>query len=150
MAAVTGPVSVSGRMRFRFFTARAAAARMAACTSATGSSSASDALFAALETHLKLEWRYEEAPADQEVAGSMGVEAPAALVPPPPDELAALLEMATAGRLNRLRDRATQLEQEDPRYAPFAAKLRELARGMEKKQIIALIQHYQGASSDNT
>ncbi len=95
-------------------------------------------LFELLELHLKLEWIYDtpaksaESPAGENLT----------LVPPPQEELIQLLPLAQKGNLRRIREQADRIEQLDPSYAPFARKLRELAKSFREREVLALIKQY--------
>jgi CheY-like chemotaxis protein len=91
-------------------------------------------LAALLEQYLQLEWVYmDEPPVGEE---------PAALVPPAPEELAILYELATIGDLLGLQARAAQLAEEDVALRPFAERLARLASQFEVEQALALIARY--------
>ncbi len=91
-----------------------------------------------LRTHMGLEWVY----ATPEPATSQSPqpeEASGALVAPPPDELAALLDLAKRGNIRGITAYAEELAQKEARYAPFATELRQLARGFKLREIRALV-----------
>ena len=44
--------------------------------------------------------------------------------------------------MSDIRKQMDHLEQLDAKYAPFANKLRELARGFEDEKIVALVEQY--------
>jgi signal transduction histidine kinase/CheY-like chemotaxis protein len=87
---------------------------------------------------LHLEWTFEEA-ASTEAKAAMEA---ADVVPPPPDELEVLRELALAGNMRSLRDRADYVRSLDRRYAAFAAQLRMLAEGYQSSAITDLIERY--------
>jgi signal transduction histidine kinase/DNA-binding LacI/PurR family transcriptional regulator/DNA-binding NarL/FixJ family response regulator len=87
-----------------------------------------------LERYLQLEW--EHAP---DVAAA---EAPEALLPPPPEELAALLELAELGDILALQARAAELQQRDPRLRPFVSRLERLAGRFEVEQLETMLREY--------
>jgi CheY-like chemotaxis protein len=93
-------------------------------------------LLALIEKHSKLEWLYEQS----STAGKRSCEIP--LIPPPPQQLEALYEAAILGMMSKIRKQMEQLEQLDAKYAPFALKVRELARAFEDEQIVALVEGY--------
>jgi signal transduction histidine kinase/DNA-binding NarL/FixJ family response regulator len=106
-------------------------------------------LAALLEEHLGLEWEYQKP--ESTGAGEPGREFPSAppppltpapLVPPPEEELAILYELALRGDMRGIREQAAHVETLGEQYAPFARKLRELARGFEEREILALIKEY--------
>jgi signal transduction histidine kinase/DNA-binding LacI/PurR family transcriptional regulator/CheY-like chemotaxis protein len=91
-------------------------------------------LAALLEQYLQLDWVYAAEPAADEE--------PAALAPPPPDELTILFELAAIGDLLGVQARAAQLEQGDVALRPFAQRLARLASQFEAEQVQALIARY--------
>ena len=100
-------------------------------------------LFDLLRTHLGLEWIYDQELATVATARQAGG-GEAELVPPPLEELGVLAELAAIGDVRGLRERAAHLEQLDEQYRPFAAKLRELAKTYEVKQILRLVEQFFG------
>ena len=64
------------------------------------------------------------------------------LVPPPPEEMAILLDLAMRGNMPNIRKRAIQIEQLDEKYKPFAHTLQQLAKAFEDDEILALIEQY--------
>jgi CheY-like chemotaxis protein len=61
------------------------------------------------------------------------------LVSPPKEELDILLDLTRRGNMRVIQERADRLEQMDERLAPFADKLRQLAKDFEDEQILTLI-----------
>jgi len=98
-------------------------------------------LFALLETHLKLEWIYSESIAE---SGSENktTESIGEMVSPPEADLEILYELALMGKMRRIQEQATRLEELDEKYIPFAHKLQELAKEFEDEQILALLEEY--------
>jgi CheY-like chemotaxis protein len=93
-------------------------------------------LLALIEKHLGLTWLYEVSTTDSK----QPQERP--LIPPPPQQLEALYEAAIMGMMSQIRQELDKIEQLDAKYAPFALKLRELARGFEDEKILALVEGY--------
>jgi PAS domain S-box-containing protein len=94
-------------------------------------------LFQKLQTHLHLEWIYEEQqPTTKPVVDY------AELIAPPPAELETLYELAMKGNFKGIKKQATLLEQTDQKYSPFAQQLHHLAKGFQDQEILALIQCY--------
>jgi signal transduction histidine kinase/DNA-binding NarL/FixJ family response regulator len=93
-------------------------------------------LLALIEKHLQLEWLYEQST----TAGKPPCEQ--VLIPPPPQQLEALYQTAMRGIMSEIRKQMDEIEQLDAKYAPFALKVRELARGFEDEQIVALVEEY--------
>ncbi len=93
-------------------------------------------LLSLLKKYLQLEWIYEtelqqENPADM-----------SELIPPPPEELDILLDLARRGNIIGIEERANYLETLAEKFIPFAAKLRQLAAKYEDAQILELVEHY--------
>jgi signal transduction histidine kinase/HAMP domain-containing protein len=89
-------------------------------------------------THLDLEWIDEEVVSETVVPDKAEV---GPLVPPSPEELAVLYELAMSGKMRAIRERAAHLST-DENLAPFANKLRQLAWEFEDRQILALLSQY--------
>jgi hypothetical protein len=64
------------------------------------------------------------------------------LTPPPPDELAILLDLAMKGEIRALKRRVSHLEQLDDKFKPFARKLSQYVKKYDEVQILALIGRY--------
>lgn len=64
------------------------------------------------------------------------------IIPPPPAEIAVLLDLALKGDIPRLRQRALQIAQIGPEFQPFANLLEQLARDYEEDKILKLITGY--------
>jgi signal transduction histidine kinase/CheY-like chemotaxis protein len=67
----------------------------------------------------------------------------APLVPPPADELAALVQLARIGNMRSIRERAARLETLDERLRPLAERLRKLAEAFESTAITELLDRLQ-------
>jgi len=63
-----------------------------------------------------------------------------ALIAPPPEEIARLLDLALKGELSTLRKRAVQLQVQNPTYGPFATRLRQFAEQFEEERLLALLE----------
>ncbi len=64
------------------------------------------------------------------------------VIPPPPDELAILLDLAKRGDMIGLKKRATQLKTTNQQWAPFAGKVYNLAKSFEDEQILTFLEGY--------
>ncbi len=62
------------------------------------------------------------------------------LVYPPDEEMQVLRHLARVGNMRLLRERAEQLQTQDPRYAVFAARIAHLAAGFQSRAIRALVE----------
>jgi CheY-like chemotaxis protein len=93
-------------------------------------------LAALLEKQMKIEWLYARNAEEQSTEESED------LVPPPPEELNMLHEMARRGNLRAINDRASRLETMDERIKPFARRLRQLAQAFEDRAVLAQIEQF--------
>ncbi|MCB0153768.1 MAG: hypothetical protein KDF65_03155 [Anaerolineae bacterium] len=66
------------------------------------------------------------------------------LTPPPPEELAILLDLAMKGEIRALKRRVSHVEQLDEKFKPFARKLSQFVKKYDEVQILALIGKYAG------
>ncbi len=83
--------------------------------------------------HLKLTWiEAPLAPASNE----------GPLLAPPPEEMKFLRQLALTGNMRDLKKRGDYLTALDVRYAPFADRLRDLARRYQSQAILALVNQY--------
>jgi CheY-like chemotaxis protein len=73
----------------------------------------------------------------------------AELAPPPPEELKVLHNLALSGDMRSIREWAAHIETLGEQYAPFAHKLRELAKGFEERVILALVEQYIGEETES-
>ena len=96
-----------------------------------------NALLEALTRLMGLTWIYDEPePASAESAGS----ADSTLVYPPPEEMQVLRQLARAGNMRSLRERAEHVRGLDTRYASFASRLADLAEACQTRAIAALVE----------
>ncbi len=108
-----------------------------------------DKLLKLLQTYLELEWIYDkktvsvvlEAAATGQ-AKAKEPEAKGSLVPPPPEEIEILHDLALRGNMRHLREQAAYIEQLDQKFIPFARRLDQLARAYEDEQILVLVERY--------
>ncbi len=96
-----------------------------------------------LATHLSLEWLYAEMP--EKAAKPEASEKQAALLPPPPEELELLYDLAMKGDMSEIQAYAARLEQSNPQYSPFAWTLKEFAKNFQDEQILMLVESYRNA-----
>jgi hypothetical protein len=64
------------------------------------------------------------------------------IVRPSDEELDCLYHLAMSGDMDGIRHQADQLEHQDQRYHPFAAKLREYARNFQDDLLLAFVKQY--------
>ncbi|SFU45257.1 ATP-binding protein [Pseudoduganella namucuonensis] len=94
-----------------------------------------EALLRKIGEYLGLRWVMDETPAP-------GGAEPAPLLPPPPADIERLHALAMAGNMRSIRDYAAELGERDPRYRPFADKLRLLAEGYQSRALLELASHH--------
>ncbi|MDZ4878975.1 MAG: Sensor histidine kinase RcsC [Chroococcidiopsis cubana SAG 39.79] len=108
-----------------------------------------DDLLQKLQEHLKLEWVYESESATeepfknkdkQESSQASSSSASPDFPIPPAEEIAILLDLAMRGDLRAIAKRATQLEESNQQWSPFATYLRQLAKGFKGRQILEFLQ----------
>jgi CheY-like chemotaxis protein len=63
-------------------------------------------------------------------------------VVPPQEEIETLYQLARLGNMEMISARADYLKQLDPRYIPFASRLRHLAESYQSKAITTLLERY--------
>ncbi|AOW99565.1 hypothetical protein BJP34_08955 [Moorena producens PAL-8-15-08-1] len=99
-------------------------------------------LFALLGQYLPIEWVYE--PIDDMGLSKNGTISgqTAAIIPPPPEEIEVLYELAMLGSMRKIRDRAMFIEHLHEDYRPFANKLKDLADGFQEQAILSLVESY--------
>ena len=98
-------------------------------------------LFAAIERQLGLTWQYAEVP----TAGETSMPFPAMEHAPSATDAEALFELATKGDVMGVRAYAQQLAAQDPRLAPFAQGVTELAARFKMKAIRQFVARYRTA-----
>jgi signal transduction histidine kinase/CheY-like chemotaxis protein len=93
--------------------------------------------------HLGLEWIYEKGTSAIGTDFSLGAESgKESIVAPPAEEIAVLLDLAMRGDLRGLAKRATQLEELDQQWVPFATHLCQLAKGFKGKQLREFLKQF--------
>ncbi len=104
-----------------------------------------------LDTYMQLEWTYddEQESGETEAMGEgiispapLHPSSPSPLIPPPPEEIEVLYELAKRGNMRAIWKRAAKIEKMDAQYIPFAARLQQLAKAYEDREISALIEQY--------
>ena len=92
-----------------------------------------------LQKLLCLEWVYEQ----KEELGTLRHDgSPGEIVPPPPEELARLYDLAKRGRVKAIEEQAEKIAQLDDKFAAFAHEIRTLAQGFQSKKIQDFIKQY--------
>ena len=104
-------------------------------------------LFELLQSHLGLEWVYEEEAATPSKLDDIRIQTherdsshtSVSLVAPPVEEVGALFELAKIGDIKGILEGAERLEQMDERFLPLVQELRQLAKGFQVKKIRELL-----------
>ncbi len=91
-------------------------------------------LLDALHDFLNLEWIYE--------IDDLPDKEPVEIVPPPPDRLDLLIQLAAVGDIGSLRKQVAELET-DEKLKPFATELGQLIKTFQVDQIRAMLKSYQ-------
>jgi hypothetical protein len=103
-------------------------------------------LLDAIQSSLDLTWRYM----DTELpAADVGKEHKSDTVLPPRAALEQLLDFARMGKLVRVEQMASELKNQDARFAVFAQELYGLARGFEEERLVAMLQDCLDSSYDD-
>ena len=96
-----------------------------------------DQLLELLQTHLNLEWIYEQKKSDEITSKETEI----AIIPPPSETLARLQALIQQGNLKTVIQEAGKLQQ-DPQLIPFAQMLTQLAKDFQVKKLEAFIQQF--------
>ncbi len=103
-----------------------------------------EVLYGLLETHLDLEWVYET---EGQATPGNGIAGEGPMVPPPSEEINALLARAMEGDMRGIEKRGMLLERRSPELGPFARKLRGLAKEFRDREILALLMLFKEGGS---
>ncbi|MCP4541471.1 MAG: response regulator, partial [Chloroflexi bacterium] len=114
--------------------------KLAGCNDFLGKPVNAERLFAMLANYLTLEWIYQAPSATLKQPDSDTLD----LIPPPPEQLAALLNLSRRGNMQEIAQQAAQIAQMGEQYRPFAHLLEQLARGYQVKKVQNLIKRYAG------
>ncbi len=98
-----------------------------------------DRLFALLEQHLKITWKYET---PDRAAEQDAVEKLNKIALPPVETLEMLHQVALIGDLAELKDQLGILKKQNPTMKPFSQKLLHLANGFQINKICKLLAYY--------
>ena len=95
-----------------------------------------------LRTHLGLEWIYEEKEELEKIKHENQQLFQTAIVPPPSEQLKALLDLAMRGNIKAILERVALVEELDEKFVPFVTEVRKLAKGFQVKQIREVLKAY--------
>ncbi|MFB2977845.1 ATP-binding protein [Microseira sp. BLCC-F43] len=95
-----------------------------------------------LRVHLGLEWIYEEKEEVEKIKDENQQSLQTAIVPPPREQVNALLDLAMRGNIKAILERVALIEQLDEKFVPFVTEVRKLAKGFQVKQIREFLKAY--------
>ncbi|MEG4282737.1 PAS domain S-box protein [Microcoleus sp. A006_D1] len=100
-----------------------------------------------LRVHLGLEWIYEESAESKNcktpsLSPASNLPAYSALLPAAAESVAKILKLAAMGDIEEIFEESAKLESLEPKLVPFAAKLRQLAKRFQLKQIRNILKQY--------
>ncbi|WP_066380313.1 hybrid sensor histidine kinase/response regulator [Anabaena sp. CA = ATCC 33047] len=98
-----------------------------------------------LQFHLGLKWVYQDSRQHQLPSEAVNPTNPCqnlTLLVPPAAELGILLDLAMRGNLRGIAEKARQIEELNPEFAPFATHLRQLAKSFKGKQLVDFLKQY--------
>jgi PAS domain S-box-containing protein len=107
----------------------------------------SEAILASLQTHLGVQWIYasddwQERSNDKPMSNLELDSLSSIQDVPPPASLLELYDLTKIGDIQGIFDWSTNLEQMDAKFKPFAAQIRQLAKGFQVKQIQKFVSRY--------
>lgn len=102
-----------------------------------------DTLLQSLQKHLNLEWVYEvQASAKVEVTENAIQDSESEIIPPSAEDISLLHDLSRKGLINDLLKEIERIEKSEPKFEPFAQKLKDLAKGFKIRQIKSFIEQY--------
>lgn len=129
------PVIMSSASAFEF---NRNDALSAGCTAFLAKPVQAEDLFEHLRVHLKLEWRY-----DSDTIEKVSVQkADQPFVPPPQEELTALLDLAKVGKIMAIRQQIGRMEKLGDQYRPFIEELRTIVKSFDMDQLVKFLVRY--------
>lgn len=105
----------------------------------------SNELLALLQTYLEITWIYERhlfVPTEGGERSSLSEEDEKRLVGPSQEQATVLFDLAMMGDIHGIIKYSQELEQQEESLAPFARKIRQLAKNFEEQKICDLIERY--------
>ncbi len=104
-----------------------------------------ETLLQSLQKHLNLEWIYEQ---QVESTKAMTTDnqgsniSEGQIIPPSAEEITKLHDLSRKGLINDLLKEIERIEQSEPKFEPFAQKVKDLAKGFKLRQIKSFIEQY--------
>jgi CheY-like chemotaxis protein len=93
-------------------------------------------------SHVNVEWVYEDIEPGTTTEAGTEKAAKQQVVPPPPNVIEALYDLAMRGDMDEIQEYATYLEQLDRQFLPFASTLRKFAKSFQDEQILLFVKQY--------
>ena len=100
-----------------------------------------ETLLQSLQKHLNLEWVYEQQTEKAAVVNEIG-DLEAEIVPPSAEDITVLHDLSRKGLLHDLLKEIERIENSEPKFEPFARKIKDLAKSFKIRQIKSFIEQY--------
>lgn len=100
-----------------------------------------DDVLTTLQQHVRLEWEYDEASAEPTTPLSQG-QSKTDIIAPPQEVLESLYELAMKGLMERVTERAAQIENMGSGYRPFALRVKRFAANFEDEELLDFLKQY--------
>ena len=101
-----------------------------------------ETLLQSLEKHLNLEWVYEQQTEKTATIDDPVGDAEVEIVPPSAEEIGILHDLSRKGLINDLLKEIERIENSEPKFLPFARKVKDLAKEFKLRQIKSFIEQY--------
>ncbi len=104
-----------------------------------------ETLLQSLQKHLNLEWIYEQQVESNKAmtTDNQGLNISSGqIIPPSAEEITKLHDLSCKGLINDLLKEIERIEQSEPKFEPFAQKVKDLAKGFKLRQIKSFIEQY--------
>ncbi|MGB3756549.1 MAG: ATP-binding protein [Rivularia sp. (in: cyanobacteria)] len=95
-----------------------------------------------LQKHLNLEWIYQQKQAKESEVDREQKQSLSEIIPPSPEELNQLYELALKGRIKNIQKYLEDLRKMDNKFVPFADQINKDAKSFQIEKIQAFIQQY--------
>lgn len=102
-----------------------------------------ESLLTSLQTHLELEWIYEQTKSVETFKQTNSISFNYAdIVPPSAEDLALLLDLSRKGLINNVLTEIERIEKIDEKFIPFVLQIRKFAEKFQLKQLRTFIEQY--------
>ncbi len=95
-----------------------------------------------LQKYLYITWQYDGSAESDTVLVESVVSAQSEVIPPPPEELEKLIELARFGNMDRIHEHAQHLQSLSSQYQAFAQTIEQLAADYEDEKILAFVTQF--------